>query len=64
MLSAPPNSVPVSSREEAAPAFSTGAALRAMSASCAVATTTPQARTAQAVSSSQSEPVPVRVSST
>ena len=63
MPSAPPNSVPVSSSDEAAPAFSTGAAPSARSAIWDMTATTPQARTPHAASSSHRESVPVRASS-
>ncbi len=62
MPRAPPNSVPVSSREDAAPARSTGAELSARSVSRDITTTMPAAITPQAASTSHSESVPASAS--
>lgn len=63
MLNAPPNSVPVSIREDAAPAFSTGAELSARSVSWDITATMPPAMTPQAASTSHRESVPAQARS-
>ena len=63
MPSAPPNSAPVSSREDAEPARSTGALPIARSMICDMTVTMPEARTPHAASTSHSESVSARASS-
>lgn len=60
--SAPPNSAPVSMREDAEPARSTGAALSARSMIWDITMVTPEARTPQATSPSASASVSTSVS--
>lgn len=63
MPSAPPNSLPVFSNEEAVPARSAGALLIARSVSWDVTMTTPLASTPAAAGASQRESVPASASS-
>ena len=63
MPRAPPNSVPVSRREDAEPARSAGAVPSARSVIWEMTMTIPEARTPQAVSTSHIESVPARASS-
>jgi len=64
MPSAPPNSAPVSIREDAEPARSTGALPIARSVIWEITVTMPTARTPHAVRTSGNESVPVKASST